>query len=252
MKADFSDRVQRSFDRSFGSYHDAACPQADIADRLVRVLRESGAPRHFATALELGCGTGHLTQRLCAAFGFGALAVNDLSPRAERTANTVGAAFLHGDAMRIEWPERLGLIASASMIQWLPQPAAFMRRAAAALAPDGWLAISGFGPEQYRELARLGSSATAPGLCRPGDLAAAVRTDLEIVTTGETVQTMQFSSPRKVLDHLRKTGVNGRAQGVWTKSRLAEFTHDYTRLFGGDAGVPLTYHATWIIARKRA
>jgi len=250
MTAQLAARVQRSFSRSFRTYHDCAGQQARIADRLVQDLRNSGAPQHFATALEFGCGTGHLTHRLRETFGFGALAINDLSPEADETAAAFGAEFLCGDAETIVWPDQPALIASASMIQWVPDPAAFVRRAAVALASGGWLAISGFGPEQYHELVRIGSAAKAPGLCSADDLAGAVDGILDVVSVGERQTQIQFSSPRNVLEHLRKTGVNGRAQKVWTKSRLLEFTNEYVRQFGSEAGVPLTYHPVWIIARK--
>lgn len=250
MTATLTDRVQRSFSRSFQSYHDEAGQQARIADRLVSDLQGCGAPGRFANALELGCGTGHLTRRLCRDFGFGTLHLNDLAPEARLTARAAGAAFLSGDATDIEWPKPLGLLASASMIQWLHDPSLLLSRAAAALAPGGWLAISGFGPQQYRELARIGSSANAPGLCRPEDLAAAVDRQMEVVLTAEKVQQMYFATPRQVLEHLRKTGVNGRAGKPWTKSTLARFTNRYVRHFGTAAGVPLTYHPVWIIARK--
>lgn len=252
MTPQCTERVQRSFSRSFASYHDAASQQARIAGQLIEDLRDSGAPRYFASALELGCGTGHLTQRMRAELGFGSLTINDLSPEARHTAEAAEATFLCGDAERVKWPKQPGLIASSSMIQWLPDPASFLRKAAMALAPNGWLAVSGFGPGQYRELVRIGSSAKAPGLCTASDLAAAIEDKLEVVTTGETVQQARFSSPRHVLEHLRKTGVNGRAQKSWTKSHLAQFTEDYSRLFEDQNGLPLTYHAVWIIARKRA
>lgn len=250
MNADMAERVQRSFSRSFRTYHDSASQQAKIAERLVTDLRNCGAPQHFASALEFGCGTGHLTQRLHGAFGFGRLTVNDLSPEAQETAAAFGAEFLCGDAETLAWPGQPDLIASASMIQWVADPAAFLRRAATALAPGGWLAVSGYGPEQYRELVRIGSAAKAPGLCPPGDLAMALQDDLDIVATGEAVQQMHFTSPRKVLEHLRNTGVNGRAQKVWTRSSLREFTTEYARRFHSAAGVSLTYHPTWVIARK--
>lgn len=250
MNAQLTDRVQRSFSRSFLSYHDLASQQAWVADRLVQELRNGGAPMHFSSALEFGCGTGHLTQRLCQQFAFDALTVNDLSPEADETAAIHGADFLCGDAETVAWPAQPHLIASASMIQWLPDPAAFLCRAAKALAPGGWLAISGFGPQQYHELVQIGSAAKAPGLCGPDALTAAVAGILDVVSVGEIERQMHFSSPRKVLEHLRRTGVNGRAQKIWTKTSLMAFTNDYVRQFGGESGVSLTYHPTWIIACK--
>ena len=252
MNVQLSQRVQRSFSRSFDTYHASAGQQARIANDLVQQLHAQGAPKQFNHALELGCGTGHLTQRLHDRFGFGSTTLNDLSPEAHSTAQAVNAAFLCGDATAIDWPERPDLIASASMIQWLPDPVAFLCKAATALAPGGWLAVSGFGPKQYHELVHVGSTAKAPGLCRSQDLAAAVQDDLQVLSCGDTQQVLQFATPRKVLEHLRRTGVNGRAQNVWTKTRLAQFTKDYIRHFGDENGVPLTYHPIWIIARKRS
>ncbi|WP_420583572.1 methyltransferase domain-containing protein [Ruegeria sp.] len=250
MNAPLTSRVQRSFSRSFRSYHDSAGQQAQIAERLACDLHKTGAPDHFRSALEFGCGTGHLTQQLCARFAFDALTINDLSPEAGETAVAFGADFLCGDAETVPWPAQPNLIASASMIQWLPDPAAFLRRSAHALAPGGWLAVSGFGPRQYHELVQVGSAAAAPGLCGPDAMAAAVSDVLDVVSVGETEQQMHFPSPRQVLEHLRRTGVNGRAQRTWTKSTLSTFTREYVRQFGSDAGVSLTYHPTWIIARK--
>ncbi|WP_170475936.1 methyltransferase domain-containing protein [Ruegeria arenilitoris] len=250
MTAQLVDRVRRSFSRSFSSYHETANQQAGIADRLIQDLHDSGAPQHFSSALELGCGTGHLTQLLRAEFELGALTLNDLAPEAQQTAEAFNAGFICGDAVEIEWPRHPDLIASSSMIQWLPDPVKLLHRAVSALAPGGWLAVSGFGDGQYRELVRIGSSSGAPGLCSARELAAAVQNDLEVVKIEESVQQARFPSARHVLDYLRKTGVNGRTQKNWTKSRLTQFIDDYTQTYKDQAGLPLTYHAVWIIARK--
>ena len=245
------DRVQRSFSRSFSSYHDRASQQAKIAEHLLQEMRASGTPQNFASALEFGCGTGHLTHRINTAFEFAQFAVNDLSPEAAKTARDVGAEFLCGDAEAVQWPDQPDLIVSASMIQWLNDPLEFLRRVAHALASGGWLAVSGFGPDQYRELANVGSAAQAPGLCTADEMAGAIDSLMEIMSCGERVSTLHFASPKKVLRHLRDTGVNGRAQKVWTKSSLAEFSEQYVMRFGTEKGVPLTYNPTWIIAHKR-
>lgn len=251
MTQDIAQRVQRSFSRSFSSYHDAAYQQAWIAGRLVQELRDAGAPRQFRSTLELGCGTGHLTERLLAAFELKEVSLNDISPEAQATADRCGARFLCGDATKIDWPRQPDFIVSASMIQWLTEPALLLRRAADRLAPGGWLAVSGFGPHQYRELVEIGSSAMAPGLCRASDLAAISGDEIEVKAISECMRPLKFKNPRNVLEHLRKTGVNGRAQKSWTKSSLARFTADYIQRFGENDGVSLTYHAIWMVARKK-
>ena len=256
MNAMVPDRVERSFSRSFHSYHDAAGPQAGIAAQLAARLGELGAPDAFETLFEIGCGTGHLTAALQARFDISSATLNDLMPQAVETARAWNAEFLAGDIRAVDWPRHPDLIASTSTIQWLDDPREMVQRAARALAPGGWLAISGFGRDQFAELRDLGSESAAPGLCAPEDLAEALEHGggdaVEVLDLWQERHRLWFRSPPDVLRHLRETGVNGRAGHVWTRATLAAFCDGYTRAFATDKGVPLTYHPIWIIARRRA
>ncbi|WP_120501437.1 methyltransferase domain-containing protein [Roseovarius sp. EL26] len=252
MTPQMSMRVQRSFSRSFDTYDEASSQQIWVANHLAHLLGQSGAPKAFEYAFEFGCGTGHLTQALCQNFEFSKLILNDITPEADHTAAIFGAEFLPGDVATTAWPNQVDLVASASMIQWLQDPAKLMAEAARHLAPGGWLAVSGFGQNQYCQLSQLGSSAKAPGLCQPEDLVAAISDEIEVIEMGEAERCQYFPSPRHVLHHLRQTGVNGRAQKGWNKTRLAQFTSEYVDKFGTEHGVPLTYHPIWIVGRKRA
>ncbi|MCV6598025.1 MAG: methyltransferase domain-containing protein [Mangrovicoccus sp.] len=244
-------RVARSFRRSFASYHSCATEQSRIAEDLAARLHRHGAPERFANAFEIGCGTGHLSHALEARFHFAKLTLNDLMPGAAQIAQSLGAEFLPGDVRVVPWPKAPDLIASASTVQWMEDPGALISRAVAALAPGGWLAVSGFGPDQYAELTALGSTANAPGLCPAQHLAqVAQMAGAEVFEAEESRQTLWFDSTAHVLRHLRETGVNGGAARVWTRRALRAFCEDYETQFGGTKGVPLTYHPVWIIARK--
>lgn len=244
-------RIARSFARSFDSYHNQAQTQVTVAQDLAAGLAGHGAPRQFHNGFEIGCGTGHLTQALRKRFTFATLTLNDLTPEAEATARAIGARFLPGDALTIDWPEAPDLIASASTIQWLADPAALITRAAGALAPGGWLALSGFGPDQYHELSALGSGAQAPGLRSVANLAQAAHdAGLSVLEASDHHHKIWFKTPVEVLRHLRQTGVNSRASQVWSRTRLSQFCETYADRFGTDQGIPLTYHPTYLIARK--
>ncbi len=253
-------KVERSFARNFHTYHDQATMQAAIAEmlarRLARHVAETGAPPRFAHGVEFGCGTGHLTRALAQRFAFDHLTLNDLVPGAAQVARDHGARFLAGDIRALSWPEgdaAPDLIASASTIQWMEDPAALVARAAEALAPRGWLALTGYGPAQFHELDTLGSQAQAPGLCSAHHLAAALDpTRFDICEARERAHRLWFSSPQHVLRHLRTTGVNAAARAPWTRRKLREFCDLYRARFEKDGRVPLTYHPVWIIARKRA
>lgn len=245
------DRVQRSFSRSFETYHAAAAQQAWVAERLAQALVDCDAPTKFENGFEFGCGTGHLTRALYRRFQYSQLTLNDLMSEARLTAKDHRAGFIDGDACSVTWPEGLDLVASASMIQWVPNPGYLVDKAANHLARGGWLALSGYGPDQFSQLAALGSSSNAPGLIALDALRDAVTERFEILDIGEARHLLRFPSPRSVLRHLRETGVNGRARETWTKSSLSQFSAAYTDMFGSPDGVTLTYHPIWIVARRR-
>ncbi len=243
-------RVQRSFSRSFETYHDAACQQAWVADRLTTALRSCSAPPLFENAFEFGCGTGHLTRALNRDTRFTRLTLNDLMPEAVQTARVHNAEFVEGDVCSVAWPSGLDLVASASMIQWVGDPQRLVDRAADHLTPGGWLALSGYGPKQFQELAALGSSSNAPGLIELDELTATVSQSFDVLDAGEAENKLWFTTPRAVLHHLRQTGVNGRARKHWTRQTLDKFSQDYFERFGTRCGVPLSYHPIWIVARN--
>jgi len=53
---------------------------------------------------------------------------------------------------------------------------------------------------------------------------------------------LRFSSPRRVLEHLRNTGANGLERAGWTRGALRAFEKEYRERFSADVDVTLTYH----------
>lgn len=250
-------RVRQSFRRGLGSYHHHASAQAEIANRLVQILAEKGAPNRFENVLEFGCGTGHLTQPLMQAFDIHHLTLNDLvaeaavglgaltQDRAERT------HFTFGPIETVPLPTELDLIASASTVQWVGDIPTLMARLAARLCPGGWLAISGFGSAQFHQLRSLGSTSAAPSYADAQDWPALLPRDVELVHVAQDPIEMLFDSAIGLLRHLRNTGVNAQAEQQWSRGRLREFEDSYRSRFGRDGKLPLTYDPVWMIARKR-
>jgi len=239
-------RVAHSFARGADSYHDAAVAQREIAARLFAALCAAAGPKRFWRVLEAGCGTGHLSRHL-STLAPAVLWLNDLSTTPPALPRAV---TLPGDIAQIALPGRLDLIASSSMIQWLEDPGAVVARLAGAVAPGGFLALSGFGPGHFPELRALGSCAGAPS-CRSGaGLAALLPAGWQVAGTGDWPITLHFDSALAVLRHLRATGVNARAGQIRSRGALLRFLHDYEARFATAKGVPLTYAASWLIARR--
>ena len=75
---------------------------------------------------------------------------------------------------------------------------------------------------------------------------------IDVMDVGQSTRSLWFADPRDVLRHLRRTGVNAAASQIWTRAKLNAFCERYADRFATPRGVPLTYHATWVIARKLA
>ncbi|WP_291732436.1 malonyl-ACP O-methyltransferase BioC [Leisingera sp. F5] len=249
-------RVRQSFRRGLDSYHGTASVQADIAAQLAGLLQAQGAPRRFGAVLEFGCGTGHLTRHLLQRFSAGSLLLNDLVPEAAQVLQALGGAapaqsrFEAGPIETLPLPQQLDLIASASTVQWVCDLPALMARLAARLKPGGWLALSGFGRGQFRELAALGSAAAAPSYLDAGEWPSVLPQGLEILAIEQRPAVLEFDTALELLKHLRRTGVNGHAQQSWSRRRLQEFEDAYRQRFGGGGKLPLTYDPVLLVARK--
>ena len=239
------------FARAVATYESEATVQRRVAEQLVeklgRVCRLL-APR----MLEMGCGTGLLTRRLMARFAPSELVVNDLCPEMGICfANVPRTRFLPGDAREVALPGVFDVVASASAVQWLGDLDAFARRCAEALAPSGFLALSGFGPETLKETASL----TGKGLRYPtfAEFTATLSQHFEPLDTARALEVLHFPDAKAVLRHLKATGVTATGAGDrWTRGKLEAFKEAYARDFADEAGgVTLTYEPFLFVGRKR-
>ncbi|MGX4585396.1 methyltransferase [Paenibacillus chitinolyticus] len=195
-----SGRIRRQFDRSAaGLYDQNAAVQRYMTAQLARLIRDELQPpphsRFPASAdhlpmLEIGCGTGLLTERLAALLPPGGeMTAADLSPAMlEAARNRLGARsgrsdrgpgapressapapaspgfpdnrpdsvrFLQADIE--EWAadapaSSYGLIASSACFQWFNRPAQTLFHLRRLLKPGGKLMFATFGPATFTEL----------------------------------------------------------------------------------------------------
>jgi malonyl-CoA O-methyltransferase len=254
MSADTT-RVARAFRRGLPSYGHDARAQARIASRLGLMMQQAGITGP-ARALEFGCGTGFLTRRLIGDIRPEWLVLNDLLPESEDQLASILAEtgqagrFEAGPIQSLPLPENLDLIASASTIQWLEDLPGQILRLCDHLAPGGWLALSGFGPEQFHELSALGSTAQAPSYVSAQDLAASLPPGMTPVAVTAHHIRLAFPDARAVLRHLRSTGVNAQAGTPWSRKKLRDFEEAYRGKFGRGTALPLTYHPVYVVAKK--
>lgn len=238
-------RVARSFARGLPGYDAAAEAQRRIAGALFAEYRRF-SPEVPARILEAGYGSGHLTRHLLT-LRPARLWLNDL---AAPPLPGIAATYLPGDIAGVGLPGGLDLVASASMLQWVADPGLVLARLCAAVAPGGMLAVSSFAPGHFPELRALGSRAAAPSCLSGAGLAARVPPGWSVCGSGEWRITLRFADAMAVLRHLRATGVNARAGQFRTRGALQEFLSRYEAAHPGAGGVPLTYVASWLVARQ--
>lgn len=242
--------VRRRFSAASASYDAEAKAQRQIASRLWAIAAPHIAPA--ATILEIGAGTGLLTQHiLCAQPG--SLTVNDLytSPQVLALMRQQPDIFFcrQGDAETLDFCGPYDAICSASTVQWFADIKGFFHRCARYLHKGGLLAFSSFLPGNLHEVAEL----TGVGLDYP-DAAAlqnCLEQDFELVAMEQGEITLHFASPHDVLLHLRHTGVTGIKSVGWNKRRYLEFVEGYLSRYSTGQGVRLTYRPVYVVALRK-
>ena len=241
--------VCRRFARAAATYTAEAGVQRRIAGELAGLIAGLNIPP-AGRILEIGCGTGFLTEKLLEMLKPASMTVNDLCPQMLDRLSCGGVEKMAGDAETLPYPDNLNLIASASTVQWFAELQQWFDKCARALAPDGILAFSTFGPQNMHQTAHLTGSGleyrTAEELCRM------LADKFEVLHVSQQTVTLHFDSARQVLLHLRRTGVTATAKGgAWSPAHLADFERRYAEQFPSPQGIPLTYNPLYITARKK-
>lgn len=246
--------IQARFARALPTYDSQADAQHRISRKLASLLpRRTG--NCYKRMLEIGCGTGKLTDALKRQCRVDEWILNDLCEECrEQTARLFPGApprFIAGDAETLSFPGKFDLIASASVFQWMKEPEAFLRKLSGLLVPQGMLLFSTFLPGNLREIKEL----TGKGLAYPtaGELAGWLSAaGFERIHQEEETIVLTFPTPLDVLRHLKATGVTATGNGRWTKGRQEAFCRQYAERFAAPGHrVTLTYRPLYIVAIKK-
>lgn len=161
-------RIQQSFD-SAEAYEATAVLQRVAARRLFEEIQRRLAGRTPTRILEIGCGTGFLTELLHRAWPQAELVATDLAPRMlERARARVGntVRFYEMDAARPDVSGPFDLICGNLVFQWLDAPQTVLRTLTGLLAPGGVVGVStllaGTFEEWQRACAAEGLAAATP------------------------------------------------------------------------------------------
>lgn len=248
--------VHRCFSRTLGTYNRQAFVQQQTASKLAGLLLNLNR-KHFKRVLEIGCGTGFLTQKILSNSSVGEYMLNDLVDSAFKEVRHATAGFnfgrykfIPGDAETTAFPNNLDAVFSSSSFQWFNDLESFISRMYGLLNSDGIIAFSTFGEDNFREIKTILNVGlnykTLP------EIISFVKPNFDIIHAEEWRQQEQFQCPNAVLKHMKLTGVNGLKRGSFGKAKLLTFDEKYRQLFSNkDKSVNLTYHPIIIIAQKK-
>ncbi|HEU4601876.1 MAG TPA: methyltransferase domain-containing protein, partial [Steroidobacteraceae bacterium] len=162
--------MRARFNRRAHEYDQHASIQRAMANRLVELIEQSRAERCSDSTetppvrriLEIGCGTGFLTQHLLATYPQSHIQAVDIAEQMIRLAqarirNEVQrrVTFVAEDAECMELDDAsFDLIVSNATVQWFNDPVLTIGRLVGSLIADGTLAFATFGPDTFSELHR--------------------------------------------------------------------------------------------------
>lgn len=248
-----SREIGKSFEKSFAIYEKSAHVQKRIASRLARLTLKRVNSADIKSVLEIGVGTGFLTEILAAEIKNAHWFLNDLSARSidyVRGIFDTPPTFIEGDAQIQELPANMDLIVSSSCFQWFDSLGDFIERLAKISSKNAVMAFSTFLPDNFREIRAL----TGKGLNYVGIVgieAMIKRAGFELLCAEAETIKLNFEKPIDVLRHLRDTGVTGTFAEFWTPSKMKTFSRQYSDFFSDGKGVSLTYRPAYFIAKYR-
>jgi malonyl-CoA O-methyltransferase len=213
--------IGRHFDRAATRYDSHAAIQRQAAGQLAERIARLPLPPN-PRILEIGCGTGMLTQALAQRLGAARWTVTDISPQMLAVAQTGLALPGHASFLQMDGefpalePGSFDLICSSLAMQWFGNLNAGLARLSRLLAPGGHLAIATLADGTFREWRRahreLGLRAATPRYPLPTAINPA-RPDMQGgVHTQELIE--RHRDGREFLHRLKAIGAGMPAAGT--------------------------------------
>ncbi len=232
--------VKKRFARKLKTYNDNAKIQKQMAEKLLSFLSEN----EYNSILEIGCGTGILTKYLIDNIQFKTYHANDIVNECEDYIYNLNPniKFFCGDIENCIKTscQKYDLIISNAAFQWIQDFPDFIKALALKLNPNGTILFSTFGKENFREINFvLGKSLN---YYSEKDLIEILKEFSPIIE--EEIRILSFKTPKDVLKHIQKTGVNAISQEIWTKKDLQNFESCYNNLCSNHA--TLTYNPIYV------
>ncbi len=236
--------IKQRFAKNLATYNENAKIQRIMAQKLISLIDRI----NFDNILEIGCGSGLLTELAVNKFKYKNYYANDFVLECEEYIKNINPniQFISSDIEKcIENTQvKYDLIISNATFQWIENLEEFIKKLLSKLAPEGILLFSTFGKENFREVYHAtGETLTYYSKQDFEQIFGMLEHYIE-----EEVRISAFKTPLDVLKHIKLTGVNAIDTKSWTKSDMQKFENTYKNLCR--FAPTLTYNPIYIKVSK--
>ncbi|WP_053375568.1 malonyl-ACP O-methyltransferase BioC [Paenibacillus sp. FJAT-27812] len=271
--------ISRQFNRSAaGSYDRHANVQRTMADQLSQSLLHEFSPKADAALniLEIGCGTGALTERLANDWPDAIITALDLAPEMINAAKHRIGIVSKGSNIRFlsadieEWAPiaasgSFDFIVANACFQWLSHPVDTLLHLRRLLRSEGegMLAFATFGPDTFHELHESFKAVYLASGKVPQRHGLSFKSTSEwkylleqagftSVQVARSIQTEVFVSPSEFLHAVKAVGASTSeaavTPGISSRSLITGMYKEYKNKFSIPAGIGATYELLFIQA----
>lgn len=236
------DLIKTRFKKSIKTYNDNASVQKKMAKTLSEIIGNG----KFDNILELGCGTGFLTEETVKNREYKNYYAVDFVEDCKGYLSDISTdiKFICDDLENIDISKyKPNLVISNAAIQWLDDVPAFINKVMSEMEPEGTFAFTIFGKDNFKELGEISPQYLPLKYYSVEEIKNILKNYPKKVIKEEKIK-LKFNSPKDVLHHIKDTGVNGVKKVHWTKTDLINFEKIYTEIYGKN--ITLTYHPIYI------
>lgn len=254
--------VRRHFSCHAREYDLYARVQQKVAQRLAAQLGEQQIP--FSRALEVGCGTGLLSQQLRRFHPGINLVLSDIAHGMSQYVQQTlpESPVCDADAAALPFSaDSFGLVVSSSVYQWLNDLPNAFSEISRVLQADGLLLLALFGEKTLFELRTSHQSVlpenkkshvqSFPALAR---VRAALGDRFQVLSLRSEFEVEWHTDVPALLRSLKKIGAQNasqkRPQGLASKQVMQTMISHYTDQYGCQQGIPATYEVIYLLARN--
>ena len=259
--------LQKRFNVAAVSYDQYANVQKKMAHSLLSVLNRRYSETSSIRILELGCGTGYVTEKLSNLFPKAHITAIDFAESmitvAKTRPNVKNVTFHCEDIERLRLEESYDVIISNATFQWLNDLKQVIRNLFHHLSTDGILLFSTFGQDTFQELHNSFRRAKEEKNIRneiaigqrfysKDQLRHICKIETGDVHVSETCYIESFAEVREFLHSIRKVGATNSNEESYCQSPslFRAMLRIYERDFTGNEGIMATYHSLFTYIKK--